>query len=65
MAKQTRHQKSLVPRRRGTVSKSSSKLVSFWIPIDMYNLIEKALKAKDTDRSKWMREAIRKQINHS
>ncbi len=45
---------------RGAVSNNEdSHLVSVWVPNTWVEKIQRAVKSRDTDRSKWIREAIR------
>ncbi|WP_193214954.1 ribbon-helix-helix protein, CopG family [Luteolibacter marinus] len=44
---------------RGAVTKDESHLVTVWVPIPVVAGIDAAVKRRDTDRSKWIREAIR------
>ncbi len=45
--------------RRGAVSQRESQLIAVWVPEEMFALLEKAVINLDTDRSKFVREAIR------
>lgn len=46
-----------IPKSQST--KPASHLVTLWVPIPLVEVIAKAAKRKDTDRSKWIREAMR------
>lgn len=58
MNKRTKHT-------RGSVRKSNSKLVAVWLPTPMVALIDRAVETGDTDRSKFIREAIRRHCGSS
>lgn len=47
---------------RGAVTKSSSKLVAILLPDDLHARVEAAIRGKDTDKSKWIRSAIREHL---
>lgn len=51
-----------VKHRRGKVRTKSSRLVAFWVPNDLAASLDEALEDRDTDRSKFIREAIREKI---
>lgn len=45
--------------KRGAVTKSKSRLITLWCPINLMPLLDAAVMATDTDRSKFIRSAIR------
>jgi metal-responsive CopG/Arc/MetJ family transcriptional regulator len=47
------------PKPRGAVTQSGSHLVTVWVPLPVVAAIDRAVEALDTDRSKWIREAMR------
>lgn len=51
--------KATTKRSRGSVKKKGSKLVALWLPDPLARLVDKAVENGDTDRSKFIREAIR------
>jgi metal-responsive CopG/Arc/MetJ family transcriptional regulator len=48
--------------KRGAVTKSEAKLVNVWMPIQLIPILDRAAKAEDSDRSKFIRNAIREKI---
>lgn len=46
-------------KRPGAVTTENSRLITLWIPHPIVAAVDAAVTAKDTDRSKWIREAIR------
>ena len=44
---------------RGAITKTRSQLIAVWIPNEMASAIDSAVQRLDTDRSKFVREAIR------
>jgi metal-responsive CopG/Arc/MetJ family transcriptional regulator len=51
--------------KRGATSKSSSRLVNIWIPTGLIPIIDDAVKRDDTDRSKYIRNAIREKLERA
>lgn len=49
--------------KRGSISKSRSRLINLWIPNPLLPLIDQAVEIEDTDRSKFIRNAIREKID--
>lgn len=47
------------PHQRGAVRKASSQLIAVWVPHQMVAVLDRAVTELDTDRSKFVREAIR------
>ena len=45
--------------KRGAVKKSECKLVNVWMPISLLEVLDSAVKSSDSDRSKFIRQAIR------
>lgn len=50
------------PMRRGAVRKSQAHLIAVWVPIHLASAIDQAVERDDTDRSKFVREAIREHV---
>lgn len=48
--------------KRGGVKKSHSKLINLWIPETVIAVMDSAVQTLDTDRSKFIRQAIREKI---
>lgn len=48
--------------KRGAVKKSEAKLIPVWMPIPMIAALAEAVQELDTDRSKFIRQAIREKI---
>lgn len=48
--------------KRGAVKKESSRLVNVWIPEELFPLIDLGVHIEDTDRSKFVRRAIREKL---
>lgn len=49
-------------RPRGAVRKESSVMVTVWIPKPLLDAIDAAVASQDTDRSKFVRKAVRNQL---
>jgi metal-responsive CopG/Arc/MetJ family transcriptional regulator len=49
--------------KRGSLTKTNSKLVALWIPQEMAAALNEAVKREDTDRSKFIRRALRNQFH--
>lgn len=50
---------STKPHRRGAVRKETARLIAVWVPKEMDAALNTAVQQLDTDRSKFVREAIR------
>lgn len=48
--------------KRGVVTKERSKLVNLWVPKDFVSALDKAVVKLDTDRSKFIRNAMREKL---
>jgi metal-responsive CopG/Arc/MetJ family transcriptional regulator len=48
--------------KRGAVSKSQCKLVGIWFPLELLPVIDDAVQREDTDRSKFVRNAVREKL---
>lgn len=49
--------------KRGPVTKSNSKQVLVWFPDPLISLVDSAVSQLDTDRSKFIRAAVREKIS--
>ena len=49
--------------KRGAVQKSAATLVAVWIPNEILQLLDAAVAAEDSDRSKTIRKALRRHLN--
>ena len=49
--------------KRGSLTKSKSKLVAVWLPAGMTDALEVAVQSEDSDRSKIIRRALRRQFD--
>jgi len=49
-------------RPRGSVKKDASTIVALWVPDELLAALDAAVLRNDTDRSKLIRQAIRKQL---
>ena len=49
--------------KRGSVTKKQSELVALWIPRPLLKAIDEAVESEDTDRSKFIRRALRKKVS--
>jgi metal-responsive CopG/Arc/MetJ family transcriptional regulator len=50
------------PKRRGAVHKVDCSPVTIWVPKDWADLLDRAVSAGDTDRSKFIRLALREKL---
>lgn len=50
------------PMKRGAIRKSQSHLIAVWVPINLATAIDRVVERDDTDRSKFVREAIREHV---
>lgn len=48
--------------KRGAVIKSESRLITLWVPTPLIPLIERGVHKVDSDRSKFIRNAIREKL---
>jgi metal-responsive CopG/Arc/MetJ family transcriptional regulator len=48
--------------RRGTVSKDEARLLTFWVPKGLLPLLDEGVRKLDSDRSKFIRIAIREKL---
>jgi len=48
--------------KRGAIQKRKARLVSLWIPKDMDKAIVDVVEAEDSDKSKFIRAAIREKV---
>lgn len=48
--------------KRGAITKAKSQLVAVWIPNGMVEALDVAVKQEDTDKSKIIRRALRRQF---
>jgi len=48
--------------KRGAVKKSEARLINVWIPVPVVTVMDKAVHDLDTDRAKFIRQAIREKI---
>jgi metal-responsive CopG/Arc/MetJ family transcriptional regulator len=48
--------------KRGSIKKEESGLVALWIPRAMLNAIDHAVACEDSDRSKFIRRAVRRKL---
>jgi len=48
--------------KRGLVQTSNSRLVSLWIPTQLKEALDKAVLREDSDRSKFLRNALRDRL---
>lgn len=48
--------------KRGAVRTKSSEMVALWVPRPLISCLDRAVKAEDSDRSKFIRNAIRERI---
>lgn len=49
--------------KRGSVPKAGAKLVNLWFPKDLIPLLDEAVAHEDSDRSKFIRNAVRDRID--
>lgn len=47
---------------RGALKKSGSKLVTVWLPIPVADAVDQLVFKNDTDRSKYIRSALRERL---
>lgn len=48
---------------RGTVKSEAAKLIGVWVPKELVDAMEEVIRLEDSDRSKFVRNAIRHRIN--
>jgi metal-responsive CopG/Arc/MetJ family transcriptional regulator len=51
--------KSTAAKKKGSVTDDGRRLISLWVPGPLVHTVDTTAKANDTDRSKWIREAMR------
>lgn len=47
---------------RGAVKKDESKLLTVWVPQELFPLLDQGVAIEDSDRSKFVRNAIREKL---
>lgn len=48
--------------KRGSVTQKESQLVTVWVPVSVGEAMEKAIESEDSDRSKFIRRAVREKL---
>jgi metal-responsive CopG/Arc/MetJ family transcriptional regulator len=48
--------------KRGALKKSKARLINVWLPFEMFPLIDRGIIVEDSDRSKFVRRAIREKL---
>lgn len=48
--------------KRGVVTKGEAEMVTFWLPTNMVAALQQAILIEDTDRSKFIRRAVRERL---
>lgn len=48
--------------KRGTIKKRTSTLVAVWVPLPLASAVDSAIELQDSDRSKFLRNAIREKL---
>lgn len=48
--------------KRGTVRKKEAEFVGVWLPLPLITLLDQAVRMRDSDRSKLIRNAVRKEL---
>jgi metal-responsive CopG/Arc/MetJ family transcriptional regulator len=51
--------------KRGAVTKQESQLVALWVPKQLLDAMDLAIRSEDSDRSKFIRRALRRHIMNS
>jgi metal-responsive CopG/Arc/MetJ family transcriptional regulator len=49
--------------KRGSVNTRDSEMVALWVPRPLVLALDRAVHVEDTDRSKFIRRAVRRRIN--
>jgi metal-responsive CopG/Arc/MetJ family transcriptional regulator len=49
--------------KRGSVNKANSELVALWVPLPLLNALDRAVTHEDSDRSKFIRRAVRNRVS--
>jgi metal-responsive CopG/Arc/MetJ family transcriptional regulator len=49
--------------KRGVIRKSESEFIGLWIPKPLVSLIDHGVRKLDTDRSKFIRQAVREKVS--
>ena len=47
---------------RGAVKKEKARLLNVWVPLDLFPYIDEGVRLEDSDRSKFVRGAIRQKL---
>jgi len=48
--------------KRGALNKDESRLLNLWVPQELFPLIDQGVKLEDSDRSKFVRRAVREKL---
>jgi len=48
--------------KRGALKKSKARLINVWLPFELFPLIDRGISIEDSDRSKFVRCAIREKL---
>jgi metal-responsive CopG/Arc/MetJ family transcriptional regulator len=48
---------------RGSVKKDESKMLTVWVPKELFPLLDLGVRCEDSDRSKFVRNAIREKLS--
>lgn len=48
--------------KRGSVTKKESELVALWVPRQLLEAVDHAVRCEDSDRSKFIRRAVREHV---
>lgn len=51
--------------KRGAILKDESKMLTVWVPQELFPLIDEGVRREDSDRSKFVRNAIREKLARS
>ena len=54
-----------MPKKRTTTSKRQGEFLGVWIPVELLDVLNAAVKDLDTDRSKFVRQAVREKIERT
>lgn len=49
----------------GRIKRSESRLINLWVPKELFPVIDRAVRITDSDRSKFVRLAIREKIDRT
>jgi len=47
---------------RGSITKGEAKMLTVWVPKELFPLIDQGVAVEDSDRSKFVRNAIREKL---